>query len=79
MIDSNHKLAIETTQPARERALEKPILAAIDIGTNSIHMAIVEIEPSLPAFKIIAREKDMVRLGDRDPQTGHLTPEASEL
>ena len=78
MIDLNHKLAIETTQPARERALEKPILAAIDIGTNSIHMAIVEIEPSLPAFKIIAREKDMVRLGDRDPQTGHLTPEAIE-
>ena len=52
------------------------IIAAIDIGTNSIHMVIVEIEPSLPAFTVIAKEKDTVRLGDRDPATGKLTPEA---
>jgi exopolyphosphatase/guanosine-5'-triphosphate,3'-diphosphate pyrophosphatase len=50
-----------------------PILAAIDIGTNSVHMVVVEIEPSLPAFTIITREKDTVRLGDRDPKTGKLT------
>jgi len=52
------------------------ILAAIDIGTNSIHMVVVRIEPALPAFTIIAKEKDTVRLGDRDPKTGDLTPEA---
>jgi len=52
------------------------ILAAIDIGTNSIHMVVVRIHPTLPAFTIIAREKDTVRLGDRDPKTGDLTPEA---
>jgi exopolyphosphatase/guanosine-5'-triphosphate,3'-diphosphate pyrophosphatase len=51
-------------------------LAAIDIGTNSIHMVIVRIEPTIPAFTIISREKDTVRLGDRDPLTGNLTPEA---
>lgn len=51
-------------------------LAAIDIGTNSIHMVVVRIEPTLPAFTIIAREKDTVRLGDRDPKTKNLTPEA---
>ncbi|NEO26045.1 MAG: Ppx/GppA family phosphatase [Kamptonema sp. SIO4C4] len=54
------------------------ILGAIDVGTNSIHLVIVEIEPQLPAFTIIAREKDTVRLGDRDPHTGNLTPEAIE-
>lgn len=54
------------------------ILAAIDIGTNSIHMVVVRIDPALPAFTIIAKEKDTVRLGDRDPQTGNLTPEAME-
>jgi len=54
------------------------IIAAIDIGTNSIHMVIVKIEPSLPAFNIIAREKDTVRLGDRDPKTGNLTLDAME-
>src|SRR4028119_1009025 len=52
------------------------ILAAIDIGTNSIHMVVVRIDPALPAFTIIAKEKDTVRLGDRDPKTGDLTPAA---
>jgi exopolyphosphatase/guanosine-5'-triphosphate,3'-diphosphate pyrophosphatase len=52
------------------------ILAAIDIGTNSIHMVVVRINPALPAFTIIAKEKDTVRLGDSDPKTGDLTPQA---
>jgi exopolyphosphatase / guanosine-5'-triphosphate,3'-diphosphate pyrophosphatase len=56
----------------------KRILAAIDVGTNSIHMVVVEIDPALPAFSIIAKEKATVRLGDRDKQTGQLTPEAIE-
>ena len=51
---------------------QRPILAAIDIGTNSLHMVVVEIKPELPAFSVIAREKDTVRLGDRDPNTGNL-------
>ncbi|WP_041933124.1 Ppx/GppA phosphatase family protein [Gloeothece verrucosa] len=54
------------------------ILAAIDIGTNSIHMVVVHIDPTIPAFTIIAREKDTVRLGDRDPKTGELTSAAME-
>jgi exopolyphosphatase / guanosine-5'-triphosphate,3'-diphosphate pyrophosphatase len=51
------------------------IIAAIDLGTNSLHMVIVRIEPTLPAFSIIAREKETVRLGDRDIATGDLKPE----
>ncbi len=54
----------------------KQVIAAIDIGTNSVHMVVVEIDPKLPAFHIIAKEKDTVRLGDRDPDTGDLTEEA---
>lgn len=57
-------------------AVEQRILAAIDIGTNSIHMVVVQIDPALPTFTIIAREKETVRLGDRDPETGNLTQEA---
>ncbi len=53
-----------------------PVLAAIDIGTNSIHTVIVQIKPELPAFSIIGREKDTVRLGDRDKATGNLKEEA---
>jgi exopolyphosphatase / guanosine-5'-triphosphate,3'-diphosphate pyrophosphatase len=51
------------------------IIAAIDLGTNSLHMVIVRIEPTLPAFSIVAREKETVRLGDRDLETGNLKPE----
>ncbi|GAB4370501.1 MAG: Ppx/GppA phosphatase family protein [Elainellaceae cyanobacterium] len=52
------------------------ILAAIDVGTNSIHMAVVKVQPSLPSFTIIDREKATVRLGDRDKETGRLTTQA---
>ncbi|MEB3356285.1 MAG: Ppx/GppA phosphatase family protein [Synechococcales bacterium] len=51
-------------------------LAAIDVGTNSIHLVVVQIQPELPSFNIIAKEKDTVRLGDRDPETGCLTGKA---
>ncbi|MCC7125465.1 MAG: Ppx/GppA family phosphatase [Acidobacteria bacterium] len=37
-------------------------LAAIDIGTNSVHMIIVQVRPDL-SFEVIDREKEMVRLG----------------
>ncbi|MEM7772598.1 MAG: Ppx/GppA phosphatase family protein [Cyanobacteria bacterium P01_A01_bin.37] len=60
-----------TFSPQRER-----VVAAIDVGTNSIHLVVVHIDPSLPAFNIVAREKDTVRLGERDPETGCLTPKA---
>lgn len=53
-------------------------LAAIDVGTNSIHMVVVRIQPSLPAFTIIAKDKTTVRLGDRDRQTGNLTEAAMQ-
>jgi exopolyphosphatase/guanosine-5'-triphosphate,3'-diphosphate pyrophosphatase len=66
-------ISLSTSTPEQHR-----ILAAIDMGTNSIHMVIVEIDPMLRTFTIIAREKATVRLGERDPQTGDLTPEAKE-
>ncbi len=53
-------------------------LAAIDIGTNSVHMVIVKIDPVLATFTITAREKDTVRLGERDPKTGNLSLPAME-
>ncbi len=37
-------------------------LAAIDIGTNSVHMIVVEVRPDL-SFETVDREKEMVRLG----------------
>jgi exopolyphosphatase / guanosine-5'-triphosphate,3'-diphosphate pyrophosphatase len=37
-------------------------IAAIDIGTNSIHMIVVQIRPD-HSFEVIDREKEMIRLG----------------
>lgn len=51
------------------------ILAAIDVGTNSIHMVVVKIKASLPAFTIVDREKETVRLGDF-AANGNLSEEA---
>ncbi len=59
------------TQPPKQHR----IIAAIDLGTNSLHMVVVKIDPRLPAFSIIAREKETVRLGDRNLTTGELKPE----
>ncbi|BAZ03378.1 Ppx/GppA phosphatase family protein [Calothrix sp. NIES-3974] len=70
---------VDLVSPADEQTSRTPgepqIIAAIDLGTNSLHMVIVQIEPTLPSFSIIAREKETVRLGDRDLQTGNLKPE----
>ncbi|MBW4513773.1 MAG: Ppx/GppA family phosphatase [Timaviella obliquedivisa GSE-PSE-MK23-08B] len=62
--------------PTSQNLAPDRFLAAIDVGTNSIHMVVVKIQPSIPAFTIIAKEKSTVRLGDRDPETGLLTLEA---
>src|SRR5207247_9294669 len=46
-------------------------IAAIDIGSNSFHMVIVE--SSSGGFHVIDREKEMVRLGERTPSRGRLS------
>ena len=50
-------------------------LAAIDTGTNSIHMIVVRVRPDL-SFEIIDREKDMVRLGAGGLDGRSITPTA---
>src|ERR671913_2185450 len=50
-------------------------LAAIDIGTNSVHMIVVRVRPDF-SFEVIDREKEMVRLGAGGLDGKKLTPEA---
>ena len=50
-------------------------IAAIDIGTNSVHMIVVQVRPDL-SFEVIDREKEMVRLGAGGLDGRALTPEA---
>jgi exopolyphosphatase/guanosine-5'-triphosphate,3'-diphosphate pyrophosphatase len=53
-------------------------VAAIDIGTNSTHLLIAAIDPALHSFRVLLAEKSTTRLGDRDPESGAITPEALE-
>lgn len=52
-------------------------LAAIDIGTNSLHMIVVRVRPDL-SFEIIDREKEMVRLGAGGLDGRALVPRAMQ-
>jgi exopolyphosphatase/guanosine-5'-triphosphate,3'-diphosphate pyrophosphatase len=46
-------------------------IAAIDIGSNSIHMLVCRIRPDL-SFEVVDREKDMIRLAAGTLATGRL-------
>jgi exopolyphosphatase/guanosine-5'-triphosphate,3'-diphosphate pyrophosphatase len=53
-------------------------VAAIDIGTNSIHLLIAEVDGALSSFSVLHCEKATARLGERDPETGDLSVVAIE-
>ncbi|MCP9858421.1 MULTISPECIES: Ppx/GppA phosphatase family protein [unclassified Cyanobium] len=63
--------------PATSGTAERRV-AAIDIGTNSIHLLVAAIDPVLGSFSVVLAEKSTTRLGERDPDSGDLTPEAIE-
>lgn len=65
--------------PAQGNAgAEERRVAAIDIGTNSIHLLIAAVDPALHSFRVLLAEKSTTRLGERDPLTGDLGGEAIE-
>lgn len=76
MVDSLYQIKPNLGTFAKPNPQQDCTLAAIDIGTNSIHMVVVKINARLKTFSIVTREKDTVRLGDRNPKTKELTPEA---
>ena len=51
------------------------VLAAIDIGTNSIHMVVARVAGQ-DRFEVITRLKEMVRLGSGQGEMKHLEPDA---
>ncbi|MFN7957580.1 MAG: Ppx/GppA phosphatase family protein [Holophagaceae bacterium] len=50
-------------------------IAAVDVGSNSIHMVVVEAD-ALGGQRVLAREKAMVRLARGEAQSGEIGPEA---
>jgi exopolyphosphatase/guanosine-5'-triphosphate,3'-diphosphate pyrophosphatase len=71
-------LSPQTAVPAPVAAASERRVAAIDIGTNSIHLLIAAVDPALRSFSVVLAEKSTTRLGERDPETGDLSAEAIE-
>src|SRR5215469_11762952 len=53
-------------------------LAAIDVGSNSLHMIIADVTRE-GHLEVVDRVKEMVRLGRRSFTTGRLTEESMDL
>jgi len=56
--------------------MTKPRLAAIDIGTNSFHLIIVEVDTNTGKFNTLGREKEIVRLGSSSTDMKYLQEDA---
>jgi exopolyphosphatase / guanosine-5'-triphosphate,3'-diphosphate pyrophosphatase len=73
------------TFPATSEAAHAPVaaspeverLAAIDIGSNSIHMVVAEAAPN-GGYRLLGREREMVRLGKPSLSDGALTEAAMQ-
>ena len=53
------------------------LLGAIDVGTNSIHLIVVELDPRFGTSRTILKAREMVRLGGGDALArGHLSKKA---
>jgi exopolyphosphatase/guanosine-5'-triphosphate,3'-diphosphate pyrophosphatase len=50
-------------------------IAAVDVGSNSIHMVVAQVEAD-GRFRVLDRAKEMVRLGRRTLSRGRLSPQA---
>ena len=65
------------SQPKRSTPQTRRV-AAIDIGTNSTHLLVASVDTTLGTFSIEQAEKSTTRLGERDPDSGQLTPDAMQ-
>jgi len=71
----NSALVTTSTAPV---TLDDMRLAAIDVGSNSVHMIVADVTPQ-GHFQVVDRVKEMVRLGRRSFVTGRLTEEAMDM
>lgn len=57
--------------------LEDKMLAAVDMGTNSFHMVVVQADKQ-GQFRLVDTAKENVRLGTGSPDISIITPDAEE-
>ncbi|GAC1366118.1 MAG: Ppx/GppA phosphatase family protein [Actinomycetota bacterium] len=69
----NHPVPPEDVAP--QKAASAELLAAIDIGTNSVHLVVARVTGPR-AFEVVEREREMVRLGSGGGDMKHLDQDA---
>ena len=52
-------------------------IAALDLGSNSFHLLVADVHPD-GTFEAVAREKEMLRLGDDVTQNRRISPAAAD-
>ena len=53
------------------------LFGAIDVGTNSIHLILVEFDSTFDTTRVVYKDREMVRLGSDDAlERGQLSPKA---
>jgi exopolyphosphatase/guanosine-5'-triphosphate,3'-diphosphate pyrophosphatase len=52
-------------------------IAALDLGSNSFHLLVADVHPD-GTFEAVAREKEMLRLGDDVTSHGFISPPAAD-
>jgi len=65
-------------EPASEEGVSDPgvgVIAALDLGTNSFHLVVAR-HRGAQRFEVIAREKEMIRLGHGATDMKHLSDDA---
>ena len=65
------------TGPDATPDAEESVLAAVDIGTNSVHMVVARVGAG-GRFEVLAKEKEMVRLGRSGGDMKELSADAIE-
>ncbi|HZW54580.1 MAG TPA: hypothetical protein VFF00_11115, partial [Candidatus Elarobacter sp.] len=55
------------------------LFGAIDVGTNSIHLVVVELDSAFDTSRVVYKAREMVRLGSDDAmERGRLSRKAME-
>src|SRR5580765_4805037 len=61
----------------QNRSAEASVVAAMDIGTNSIRMVVARVEAN-HGLTVLTQQREMVRLGDNEFATKQISPAAIE-
>src|SRR5690606_1800420 len=69
-------LVVVMGPPTRQSGGVTSVLAAVDIGTNSVHLVVARVDEE--RIEVLEREREMVRLGSSAGDMRHLEPDAIE-